>query len=131
MGYSYDYEEALEEKEREIRKLESDLEQCQREIRRLHGVCREKGELLRQFPIQELLQVFDEHGWKGNYSVGRWSIANGGYDLWFQIYEDGIAKIECVDGKVSVCSKMDADTEQVMQCVLETFRNLRMEETGK
>ena len=128
MEYNYDYEEMLAEKEREIRKLESDLEKCQMEIRRLHRVCRENGELLNKFPIQELFRIFNEHDGKGSYSVARLSITNGGYDLWFQIYEDGIAKIECRDGEVSVCGKMDVDAEQIIQCILGMLGQLRLEE---
>ena len=38
---TFDLEEELEEKNREIKKLEDDLKSCQTEIKRLHNVCRE------------------------------------------------------------------------------------------
>lgn len=122
---SYDYEAEIAEKEREIEEWERNLAACQREIRRLHSVCREHQEMIRRLPLQNLLQIFDGHGWKGSYSVGGWSIVGGGYDLWFQVYRDGIPKVECVDGEVAACNTADADTELAIRCILEAFGHLR------
>ena len=29
-----------------------------------------------------------------------WSIANGGYDLWFEIYYNGYTVLQCINGKL-------------------------------
>lgn len=39
--FEYDYEQELEEKQKEIDRLEIQLAECQREIWRLRNVCRE------------------------------------------------------------------------------------------
>lgn len=44
--------------------------------------------------LKELLIKFDEDG---KYVSGtHWSIARGGYDLYWQLYYDGIPVIDCV-----------------------------------
>ena len=72
-----------------------------------------------------LLQIFDERGWKGTYSVGNWTITNGGYDLWFEIYYNSILKVECVDGKVTVVNGKEINQEAVLNCILEEYDNVR------
>ena len=39
--YEYDYNQEIEEKQKEINRLEMQLAECQREIWRLRNVCRE------------------------------------------------------------------------------------------
>lgn len=51
MDNSY-YEEELEEKDKEINLLETQLDQCQREIRRLHSVCRDYQKCLEDMKSQ-------------------------------------------------------------------------------
>ncbi len=44
------------------------------------------------------LKKFDENG---KYSkCGKWSIANGGYDLWWEIYYEDYTVLQCVAGKL-------------------------------
>ena len=35
---------------------------------------------------------------------GDWKIAEGGYDLWFEIYCNNITMVQCVDGKLECCN---------------------------
>lgn len=41
------------------------------------------------------------YGSNGVYKSGDWQIANGGYDLWFEIYYKGRCFIRCVAGVLS------------------------------
>lgn len=112
-------------------KLEEHLDFCQKEISRLQKRCRQYEERLNKPPIRQLLELFDEHRWKGGYSIGRWSIANGGYDLWFEIYKDNIPQISCIDGQVSACRGQDSETEEIIKELLEVFGHLQKVETDQ
>lgn len=51
--------------------------------------------------LKNVLKKFDEHGWKGSFDSGNWTIANGGYDLWFTVYYKGEPVADCIAGKLS------------------------------
>ena len=44
------------------------------------------------------LKQFDENGKLGE--SGKWKIANGGYDLWFEVYYEGYTVLQCIDGEL-------------------------------
>ncbi len=77
------------------------------------------------YQLRLLLQIFDEYGWKGSYSVGNWSIAKGSYDLWFEIYYNQIAKIQCIAGELRVANEKEIDPKAVLNCILEVYSNVR------
>lgn len=86
-----------------------------------------KGEDAEMYQLRLLLQIFDKYGWKGSYSIGNWSIANGGYDLWFEIYYNQIAQIQCIAGELTVMNE-DAkiiNPKAVLNCILEVYSNVR------
>lgn len=80
------------------------------------------------YQLRLLLQIFDEYGWKGSYSVGNWSIANGGYDLWFEIYYNQIAQIQCIAGELTVVNEEVINSKAVLNCILEVYSNVRAKE---
>lgn len=80
------------------------------------------------YQLRLLLQIFDEYGWKGSYSVGNWSITNGGYDLWFEIYYNQIAQIQCIAGELTVVNEEVINPKAVLNCVLEVYSNVRARE---
>lgn len=80
------------------------------------------------YQLRLLLQIFDEYGWKGSYSVGNWSITNGGYDLWFEIYYNQIAQIQCIAGELTVVNEEVINLKAVLNCVLEVYSNVRARE---
>ncbi len=80
------------------------------------------------YQLRLLLQIFDEYGWKGSYSVGNWSIANGGYDLWFEIYYNQIAQIQCIAGELTVVNEEVINSKAVLNCILEVYSNVRARE---
>lgn len=48
--------------------------------------------------LKTALNQFDK---TGKYTkCGNWSIANGGYDLWWEIYYNGYTVLQCVAGKL-------------------------------
>lgn len=80
------------------------------------------------YQLRLLLQIFDEYGWKGSYSVGNWSITNGGYDLWFEIYYNQTAQIQCIAGELTVVNEEVINPKAVLKCILEVYSNVRARE---
>ena len=50
-------------------------------INLLEDAAIQKQNDLELYQLRLLLKTFEEHSWKGNYSLGKWKISNGGYDL--------------------------------------------------
>ena len=50
-------------------------------INLLEDAAIQKQNDLELYQLRLLLKTFEEHSWKGNYSLGKWEISNGGYDL--------------------------------------------------
>jgi hypothetical protein len=48
--------------------------------------------------LQVALRRFEQDGKYAK--CGHWSIAKGGYDLWWELYWDGYAVLQCVSGKL-------------------------------
>lgn len=48
--------------------------------------------------LRTALEKFDENG--KHAKCGKWSIANGGYDLWWEIYYEGYTVLQCIDGEL-------------------------------
>lgn len=95
-------------------------------VDRLLSILTAKGEKEAEiYQLRLLLQIFDEYGWKGSYSVGNWSIANGSYDLWFEIYYNRIAKIQCIAGGLRVVDEKEINSKAVLNCILEVYSNVR------
>lgn len=98
-------------------------------VDRLLRILTAKGEEEAEiYQLRLLLQIFDEYGWKGSYSVGNWSIANGGYDLWFEIYYNQIAQIQCIAGELTVVNEEVINPKAVLNCILEVYSNVRARE---
>ena len=48
--------------------------------------------------LKTALEKFEDNG---KYAKGgKWSIANGGYDLWWEIYYEGYTVLQCIDGEL-------------------------------
>lgn len=46
---------------------------------------------------------------------GKWTVANGGYDLWWCVSYDGLPVIECVDGEVqAIVREYDAFARRIV-----------------
>ena len=48
--------------------------------------------------LRTALEKFDENGKIAK--CGKWSIANGGYDLWWEIYYEGYTVLQCIAGRL-------------------------------
>lgn len=48
--------------------------------------------------LRVALEKFEDRGDCAN--CGNWSIAKGGYDLWWEIYYKGYTALQCVDGEL-------------------------------
>ncbi len=48
--------------------------------------------------LRTALEKFEENG--KHAKCGKWSIANGGYDLWWEIYYEGYTVLQCIAGRL-------------------------------
>lgn len=79
--------------------------------------------------LKTALKNFDEDGRYAK--CGNWSIANGGYDLWFEIYYDGYTVLQCINGKLQggfrPIPEFTEETEkQLIKRVKDIYEDLRM-----
>ena len=65
--------------------------------------------------IKTALRKFEENGKEAH--CGKWTIANGGYDLWWEIYYEGISVLECVDGDIMPCDRGDIPKEEIQKLI--------------
>ena len=78
--------------------------------------------------LDAVLKRFDSHGWKGSFSSGDWRIANGGYDLWFELYYQGQPVAQCVAGVLSSNFGLDeADKNRLLEKILKVYDHLKVE----
>lgn len=77
--------------------------------------------------LKDLLKTFDEHSWKGSFSRGDWKIANGGYDLWFELYYGNQVVAQCVAGKLSCNFEIPLiEKAKLYHKILEVFDHLTL-----
>lgn len=81
--------------------------------------------------FRSMLHRFDSAGWKGRNRSGDWEIANGGYDLWFEVYYRGIPVIQCIAGQVSRITvsgdpDMAAAVTAAVDVILAEFPHLKL-----
>lgn len=51
--------------------------------------------------LGDLKQAYLTYSNNGRYGKrGLWSVARGGYDLWFEVYYDNIPIVDCTDGEL-------------------------------
>lgn len=75
-----------------------------------------------------LLRQFDKAGWKGAFRRGNWSIGNGGYDLWFELYYKGEPVAQCIAGTLSSEFGLeDAEKENLLERIVEVYDNLTIQ----
>ena len=77
------------------------------------------------------LTKFDEYGWVGSFSKNNWRVANGGYDLWFELYYNNIPIVDCVAGKLSAWGMPQEVLDEICRRIIKKFPHLKMEETNK
>ena len=65
----------------ELKRKSSNFEGMKKIINLLEDAAIQKQNDLELYQLRLLLKTFEEHSWKGNYSLGKWKISNGGYDL--------------------------------------------------
>lgn len=77
--------------------------------------------------LRKALDTFDRNG---RYSSrGHWSIARGGYDLWFEIYYDNYPVVDCVAGELERCNSdelSDPDYIRVCELIHEVYPDIPM-----
>lgn len=94
-------------------------------IRLLEDIVLQKEEDMEISQLRLLLKIFDEHNWKGSYSIGKWTIGNGAYDLWFEIYYDQIAVVQCIAaGEIVMIHELKISEDLIVNCILEEFSHL-------
>ena len=75
--------------------------------------------------LKSVLRKFNDNG---KYSEGtHWSIANGGYDLWWELYYDGLSILQCVAGEleIAVCGLTESTEKRLIENVKSVYADLR------
>lgn len=85
-------------------------------------------EILNIQGLRRMLSDFKENGRHASY--GRWSIARGGYDLWFEVYHNDKPLMGCVDGTLEVYVRHDEyeGLDRAVKIILDVYKDIRMEE---
>ncbi|WP_252241624.1 hypothetical protein [Clostridium sp. ZBS18] len=66
------------------------------------------------------------NGNNNSYKDGKWSLAVGGYDLWFELYYNNIPVIQCIDGYLEVCNdNMDIDYDKSISTIKELLTYIK------
>lgn len=82
--------------------------------------------------LRNVLRKFDENNWEGEYKVKNWSIANGGYDKWFELYYNGTPVAECIDGVVtSNFGLPPEDKARIIETILEVYDWLKADKKNE
>lgn len=77
--------------------------------------------------LKNVLKKFDEHQWKGSFTNGNWRIANGGYDLWFELYYCNQPVVRCEGGVLSSSFDLPLiEKAKLYHKILETFVHLSL-----
>lgn len=81
--------------------------------------------------LKDVMMRFDKHGWKGNFRQGAWRIANGGYDLWFELYYKETPIMQCIAGIIHYTAPehlglFEADGKKLIAKTLECFPHLKV-----
>lgn len=75
--------------------------------------------------LKDVLKTFDEHGWKGSFTRESWTIGNGGYDCWFELYYKGQPVASCIAGVLESNSYIDVgEKEKLLSKILEVYPHL-------
>lgn len=75
--------------------------------------------------LKAILKKFDENG---RYAEGtHWSIANGGYDLWWELYYDNIPIVQCIDGEleISISELAKGMEKRLIKSIKSVYTDLR------
>lgn len=73
--------------------------------------------------LRSQLRKFDGNG---KYVRGRhWEIANGGYDLYFQISYDGVSVLDCVCNELEPCADCE-NFDAIAKVVMEEYPQTRL-----
>ena len=66
------------------------------------------------------------NGNNNSYKDGKWSLAIGGYDLWFELYYNGILIIQCIDGCLEICNNsMSIDYDKSISTIKEVLTYIK------
>lgn len=82
--------------------------------------------MLKYSGLKAVLKRFDDNGWRGCYRQGPWSIANGGYDLWFELYYEDTCVARCVAKELEI--EYDGEDAIKLQTkILEVYSHLKVQ----
>ena len=75
--------------------------------------------------LKSVLGKFNDNG---KYAKGtHWSIANGGYDLWWELYYDGLPILQCVAGELEIigCGLTKSTEKRLIENVKSIYTDLK------
>lgn len=77
--------------------------------------------------LLSILSKFDENGWKGRFTEKEWSIGNGGYDQYFEIYYKEQPVLDCIGGKITAWGLEEDVLNKLCKKVIKRFPYLTKE----
>ncbi len=76
--------------------------------------------------LRTALKKFEENGEQAK--CGKWCIAKGGYDLWWEIYYEGYTVLQCIYGELEggfrLMSELTEETERELIKRVKTFMRI-------
>ena len=75
--------------------------------------------------LKSVLEKFDDNG---KYAGGtHWSIANGGYDLWWELYYEDLPILQGIAGEleIAVCGLTESTERRLIETVKSVYTHLR------
>lgn len=82
---------------------------------------------------QTLIEFEDRSATYPAVACGKWMIAKGGYDLFWELYYSGFPIAQCISNRVSImCEdelrKDGIDTDKVLDCIKKCYPDIIIEE---
>ena len=125
------YEGTEQDRQQVIKKTLADIlenmeRQC-KERKRFRGRNLVEGTMVDNIKLSGLKTVLDKFEDNGKYAKqGKWSIGRGGYDLWWQLYYDGTAVVDCVDGELENDCLSSEDFKRITDVICSVYDGLKV-----
>lgn len=75
--------------------------------------------------LRKAFQTYSNNGYVGR--RGNWKVAQGGYDLWFEVYYDNMPVVDCIDGELENIVGLSVDEFDAICDVIMSFGGYTVE----
>ena len=74
--------------------------------------------------LKTALTNFKGRNWKGSAKCNEWTVSNGGYDLWFEIYYNNTPVMQCIAGELNWCHNEHPSCTEELLAITKKIMNL-------